>query len=368
MKIPLVDLSRQYKTIEMETNKMVQETFARGDFILGENVEKFERAFASYLGVKYCIGVASGTDALLLSLRALGIGVGDEVITTTFTFISTVLPIIYLGAKPVLVDIDVDTYQIDTSKLEEAITQKTKAIIPVHLYGIPAPILKIKEIAQKKKLYVLEDSCQAHGSEISGKKCGSFGDLSAFSFYPSKSLGSAGDGGAVVTSNKKLANNIRAMANVGQFEKYKHDLLGYNSRLDSIHAGVLLIKLKRLAKWNAQRRNLARLYDKFLSNLPVVLPPKPANGVLPNYFVYVIRTANRDGLLEFLTKFGITCAIYYPVPVHLQKALKQLGYRRGDFKVAEKTAQEVLSLPIYPELKELEVRYICSKIREFFKK
>ena len=368
MKIPFVDLTRQYQTIKKETDKIVQDTFLRGDFILGENVKKFEEEFAKFIGVKYCIGVASGTDALLLSLRALGVGPGDEVIAPTFTFIATVLPVIYLGAKPVLVDINPDNYQMDTEKLEKAITKKTKVIIPVHLFGIPAPMGEIMKVAKKYNLMVIEDACQAHGAEINGQKCGSFGELSAFSFYPSKALGAPGDGGAVVTSNKKLADRIRIMRNVGQLERYKHDLIGYNSRLDNLHAGVLLIKLKMLEKWNGRRRELAALYDKLLFGLPVILPPKLQSGILPNYYVYVIRTKQRDKLLGFLTKSGIGSAIYYPRPLHLQKALNYLGYKKGDFPVAERYSKEVLSLPIYPELKASEVKYICSKMREFFKK
>lgn len=366
MYIPLVDLSRQYHSIKKETNKVVKDVFNQGDFILGENVKKFEEEFAKYIGVKYCIGCASGTDALLLSLRALGIGPGDEVITTTFTFIATVLPVIYLGAKPVLVDINPDTYQIDIEKLESLITKKTKVIIPVHLFGIPTSMNEIMKVARKHNLNVVEDACQAHGSEINGRKCGSFGNLAAFSFYPTKSLGAPGDGGAVVTNNRKLADHISTMRNVGQFEKYKHDLIGYNSRLDNLHAGVLLIKLKKLKEWNEKRRSLARLYDKLLCELPVILPPRPADGFLPNYYVYVIRTKKRDALLGYLKKSGISCAVYYPAPLHLQKALKHLGYKRGDFPIAESYAKEVLSLPMYPELKEAEVKYICSKIQEFF--
>ncbi len=373
MKIPFIDLTRQYKNLKPDIDKVIKDTFSRADFILGENVAEFEKEFASFCGVKYCVGVASGTDALLLSLRALGVGPGDEVITTAFTFIGTVLPILYLGAKPILVDINPDTYQIDTKGLERAITKRTKAIIPVHLFGIPAPILEIKKIAGKNKLYVVEDACQAHGSEINGKRCGSFGDIGAFSFYPTKSLGAPGDAGAVVTNNRNLANKIRVMRNVGRTQAYKHDLLGYNSRLDTLHAGVLLIKLNNLEKWNARRKSLARLYDKLLTDLPIVLPPGPTQGLSPNHYVYVIRIKNtgiknRDKLFEFLTKFGVSCAIYYPIPIHLQKALRDLGYRKDDFPNAERVAQEVLSLPLYPELKEVQVRYICAKIREFFTK
>lgn len=368
MKIPLVSLTRQYQSLKPEIDKIVQDTFSRGDFILGENVEKFERAFAAYCGTRYCVGVASGTDALLLSLRALGVGPGDEVITTDFTFIATVLPIIYLGAKPILIDINPDTYQIDTEKLEKAITKKTKVIIPVHLFGMPAPIQKIMKLAKKYKLYVLEDACQAHGASVDGKKCGSFGILSAFSFYPTKSLGGAGDAGAVVTNNKVLADVIRAMRNVGQFKKYEHDILGYNSRLDTLQAGILLTKLGKLEGWITQRERLFGLYNKLLAHLPIVLPRVGKDGLLPNYLIYTIRTKDRNKLQEFLTRSGISSAVYYPLPVHLQKALKYLGYKRGDFPNAQRCASEVLSLPMYPELRETEVRYICAKIREFFEK
>lgn len=366
MNIPPVNLSRQFKVIKKDVKKAVLDVFSRGDFVLGESVEKFEQEFADFCGVKHCIGVASGTDALLLSLRALGIGAGDEVISVPFTFISTILPITYLGAKPVLVDINSDTYQIDIKKLKQAITKKTKAIIPVHLFGIPAQVDEIRKIAKENNLYVIEDACQAHGAMLNGKKCGSFGDIAAFSFYPTKSLGASGDAGAITTNNKQLADNIRAMRNVGQIQRYKHDLLGYNSRLDAIHACVLSVKLKKLNQWNERRKELAQLYDKYLSSLPVILPPIPTDKFSPNYVLYVIRIKERDKLLEYLKDNGIGCVIYYPIPVHLQKALKYLGYKKGDFPVAERCAKEVLSLPIYPELRKSEVRFICLKIKEFF--
>lgn len=368
MKIPLVDPSRQYKTFNEEINKIVNDTFLRGDFILGENVEKFEKEFAKFCGVKYCIGVASGTDALLLSLRALGVGPGDEVITTAFTFIATVLPIIYLGAKPVFIDINPNTYQIDIEKIKKAITKKTKVIIPVHLFGMPAPIQMIVKLAKKYKLHVLEDACQAHGASVDGKKCGAFGILSAFSFYPTKSLGGAGDGGAIVTNNRTLANIIRAMRNVGQFKRYKHDILGYNSRLDTLQAGILLMKLRKLEEWNTKREKLFELYNKLLAHLPVILPPTPKDGLSPNYLIYTIRTKKRNQLFEFLKRFDISCAVYYPIPVHLQKVLRYLEYKKGDFPNAEMCAREVLSLPMFPELRESEIRYICAKVKEFFKK
>lgn len=366
MKIPLVDLARQYQSLRSIIDRSVKQTLSRGDFILGENVRQFEQNFAEFCQVKYCVGVASGTDALLLSLRALGVGLGDEVIAPAFTFIATVLPVVYLGAKPVLVDINPETYQVDIDKLESAITKKTKVIIPVHLYGFPAPIKEIQKIARKYKIYVLEDACQAHGSTIEGRRCGSFGDLAAFSFYPSKNLGAAGDGGAVVTNNKKFTEVIQALRHVGQFQRYQHDLVGYNSRLDNLHAGVLAIKLKQLEKWNQRRRQLAQIYDKLLANFPIILPPAPTREILPNYHVYAIRTKKREKMLEFLNKNDISCVIHYPIPLHLQKALKVLGYHRGNFPQSEAAAREVLSLPMYPELKETEVKYVCAKIRQFF--
>ncbi|MFH1827136.1 MAG: DegT/DnrJ/EryC1/StrS family aminotransferase [bacterium] len=363
MKIPFIDVVGEYRRLKI--SNIIQETFLRGDFILGKNVGDFEQKFAQYNDSKYCLGVASGTDALLLSLKALGIGPGDEVITTTFTFISTIFPIIYLGAKPVLVDINKDTFQIDEEKIIKAITPKTKAIIPVHLFGYPAPMDKICKIARKHKLFIVEDACQAHGSLIDGRKCGSIGNLGAFSFYPTKSLGAPGDGGAIITNSKKIENEVRALRNVGQFRKYKHDLIGYNSRLDSIHAGILLAKLESLDLRREKRKKLAKIYDKFLP-ASVVLPPGETKNLKPNYLIYTIRVKKRNGLQKFLTKVGISTMVYYPIPNHLQKALKYLNYKKGNFPVAEKVAKEVLSLPLFPELTEREVKFVCQKISEFF--
>lgn len=367
MNVPLVDLKKQYQSIKKPAKTAILEILAEGNFILGKQVGEFEKAYASYLGVKYCIGVSSGSAALRLGLRALGVGPGDEVITQANTFISTVLPILELGATPRLVDIDSATYQIDPRAIEKAITKKTKVILPVHLYGIPTPMDKILKIAKKHKLIILEDACQAHGSSFKGKKCGTFGDLSVFSFYPGKNLGAAGDGGAVVTNNLSLDKKLRAMRNIGQFEKYKHDIFGYNSRLDTIHAAVLSIKLKHLEGWNQGRRKIASLYNKLLSDLPVVLPAQLDDRYLTNYHLFVIRTKKRDDLLKYLHENGIYAGIHYPIPVHLQKAVKSmLGYKKGDFPIAEKIAKEILSLPIFPELTKREVKDICLIIRKFF--
>lgn len=365
MKIPLINLVRQYEDIKKETLERTHRVLAQGNFILGKELDEFENAFAKYLRVRFCIGVASGTDALLLSLKALGVGSEDEVITAANTYIATILPVIYLGAKPTLVDINHDTYQLDTKKVKEAITKKTKVIIPVHLYGIPAPMEEIMRIAKTYNLFVLEDACQAHGSSINGRFCGSFGDISAFSFYPGKNLGAAGDGGAIVTNKKKLAEKIRALRDFGQTEKYKHNIIGHNSRLDTLHATILYVKLKKLESWNRRRNKFASLYRKLLKDIPVMLPPEPSDGIVTNYHLFVIRTKKRDKLLEFLRGHNIFCGIHYPIPIHLQKSMKGLGYQKGDFPITEKYAKEILSLPMNPHLTGKEVEFVCSTIERF---
>lgn len=365
-KIPLVDLQKNYKSIKKEALTKISNVLLKGNFILGQELGEFEEAFAKYCGIKYCIGVASGTDALLLSLRALGVGPGDEVITQANTFIATVLPIIYLGARPVLVDCHPDTYQIDPKLVEKAITKKTKVIIPVHLYGIPASMLEIMKIARRHKLFVLEDACQAHGSSINGKKCGSFGDIAAFSFYPGKNLGAGGDGGAIVTNNPRLEKNLRMMRDVGQSEKYKHDIIGYNSRLDTLQAAFLSVKLKRLDNWNNKRRKLAKLYDRLLSDLPVVTPPGPNGQQMVNYHLYVVRAKKRDGLLKFLRDNNVFAGMHYPIPVHRQKSIRGLNHKNGKFPITEQYSKEIISLPIYPEMTEKEVRYVSQLIHAFY--
>lgn len=364
--IPLVNLSKQYKYLKSDIQKAIKPVFANSSFILGSQVGEFEKSFASYCGVKYCIGVASGTDALLLALRAFGVGPGDEVITQANTFIATVLPILYLGAKPILVDCNPQTYQINVTQIEKVITKKTKCIIPVHLYGYPAPMYEVIRIAKKHKLFVLEDACQAHGASINGKMCGSFGDIAAFSFYPGKNLGAAGDGGAIVTNKKSLADSILMMRNVGQSEKYKHDIIGYNSRLDTIQASILSVKLKHLNRWNESRRQLAELFTKHLNGLPVVTPPLSSNGNLANHHLYVIRTKKRDSLKKYLQDNEVSCGIHYPIPVHLQKSMMVLNYKKNSFPLTELYAKQLLSLPMFPDLTKKEVLYVCSLIRTYF--
>lgn len=363
--IPLVDIARQDKKIVPQIIKSIRKVIKRGDFILGEDVEKFEEEFANYCGVKHCIGVASGTDAILLALRALGIGSGDEVIIPANTFISTVLPVIYLGAKPVLIDIDKDTYNINVSKIEEKISKNTKAIISVHLFGQIAEMDKIIKIAKKHKLFVIEDAAQAHGSTFKNKKAGSFSDIACFSFYPGKNLGAYGDSGAIVTNDKTLADKIKVLRNIGQVKKYTHVEKGYNSRLDTLQAAVLRIKLRELDKWNKERRSLAALYNRLLSGLPVSIPIQ-ADGSISNYHLYVIRVSRRDSLLKYLHERKIFAGIHYPVPIHLHKALRDLPYKKGDFPVTEKYSKEILSLPIFPGMSKKEVDIIAETIKSFY--
>lgn len=363
--IVLVDLQRQYKQIKKDIDSAIKRVTSKGNFILGDEVKIFEEKFANYCNAKYAIGVASGSDAILLSLKSLNIGPGDEVITVANTFISTVLPITYLGAKSVLVDIDPKTYNIDTAKIESKITKRTKAILSVHLYGQPCDVDVINALARTHKLFVIEDACQAHGAIYKGKKIGNLSDLSCFSFYPGKNLGAYGDGGMITTNNKKLAEKIKILRNIGQKEKYFHIEKGYNSRLDTIQAAVLLAKLIYLDKWNERRRKIAGLYNSLLNKLDIIVPYEPDN-VKSNYHLYVIRAKKRDELFEFLKKNNIFCGIHYPIPVHLQKCMKELGYKKGDFPIAEKYAKEILSLPIFPELTEKEVKYIVGTIKRFY--
>jgi dTDP-3-amino-3,4,6-trideoxy-alpha-D-glucose transaminase len=368
MKIPFVDVRWQYRELKREINSGVREVFGASNFILGEQTGTFEKEFAAYLGVKHFVGTACGSDALTLALRALGVGPGDEVITVANTFISTVLPIVYLGAKPVLVDASARDYQIEPGQVKKAITAKTKVIIPVHLFGIPAPLPEIKQLAAKRGIKILEDACQAHGAAIGTKKCGSFGDLAAFSFYPGKNLGAAGDAGGIATNDSRLDNQLRAMRNIGQFQKNHHDIIGYNSRLDTIQAQVLRVKLKKLDAWNRLRRHTAEIYKKNLAGLPVVLPPDLPKAYLPNFHLYVIRCQRRDELAKFLADHDISTGIHYPVPVHLQPAMAHLKYRKGSFPVSERMAGEMISLPMYAGMTAGQARYVCAAVRRFFAK
>lgn len=367
MNINFVDLQRQYQAHKEEFDKAINGVLGKSDFILGKDVELFEQEFAAFCGVKHCISVASGTDALFLILKAMDIGPGDEVITVDNTFIASALVISMTGATPVLVDMDPVTYNIDPAKIEARITKKTKAILPVDLYGQPADMDEIRKIAQKHKLMIVEDACQAHGAHYKGKRAGTLGDAAAFSFYPGKNLGAYGDGGAITTDNDELAGKIRMLRNYGQTKKYYHIMKGFNSRLDTIQAAVLRVKLSHLDEWNARRQQIAERYTKGLVDLGVITPQvlKNADSV---YHIYLIQVADRDGLMAYLKEQGVTALIHYPVPIHQQEAYKELGYKTGDFPETETYAPRILSLPIFPELTDEEVDYIVAKIHEFDKK
>lgn len=361
IQISFVNLARGYFSTKDEINKAIQQVLSNQWFILGKELEKFEKEFSSYIGVKYGIGVNSGSDALYLAVKALGIGKGDEVITVSHTFVSTVDAIVRNGAKPIFLDIDPETYTIDVTQIEKRITEGTRAIIPVHLYGHPSDMDPIMEIAQEYNLFVIEDACQAHGAEYKSKKLGSIGHIGCFSFYPAKNLGAYGDAGMTVTNNEELAGRLRMMRNYGQLKKYHHEFIGINSRLDEVQAAILRVKLKHLDEWNEKRRRAARLYNEFLKDSGVITPTQReyAKHV---YYVYVIRHENRDKLEEYLEKNGIQTLIHYPIPVHKQKAYTDLGFA-AKLPETEKICNEILSLPMHPWLKEDEINLIANVIK-----
>lgn len=360
--IPMVDLGRQFTEIREEIMEMVSRILESSHYILGPKVQELERRIADYTGVACSIGVASGTDALHLSVEALGIGDGDEVITTPFTFFATAEAIVYTGAKPVFVDIEKETFAIDCGKIEERITPRTKAILPVHLFGHPADMEKISALAKKHGLVVIEDCAQAFGAELKGKKVGSFGDAGCFSFYPSKNLGAYGDGGLITVDDGNLLDAIVRLRNHGASGGYIHDSVGFNSRLDEIQAGILLIKLKRVDEYNKKRREKALLYSSLLSGS--VICPSERKDAYHVYNQYTIRSKKRNEIQQTLKDEGISSVVYYPRPLHLQKALSFLGHREGDFPAAEEAAREVLSLPIYPELEDSAIRKISEIIKK----
>lgn len=364
--VPFVDFKREYLEIKKEVDGAIKRVLESGWFILGDELKNFEKEFASYLGVKYVIGVNSGTDALHLALLAAGVGKDDEVITVSHTFISTVLAIYWVGAKPVLVDIDKNTFNIDPKEIERKITKKTKAILPVHLYGFPCEMNRIIKIAKKYKFKVIEDACQAHGSMFENKKLGIIGDVGCFSFYPAKNLGAYGDAGAVVTNNDKLAEKLFKLRNYGQKEKYYYQIKGYNSRLDEIQAAVLRIKLKHLDTWNRRRSEIAQNYRRRLKNFPIILPPADTDVCRGNNYVFVIRTEKRDALQNYLSSFKINTLIHYPLPVHLQESCKELLNQNVGLKITENVSKEILSLPVFPQMKKNEIEYVCNKIEDFF--
>jgi UDP-2-acetamido-2-deoxy-ribo-hexuluronate aminotransferase len=356
--IPMVDLKKQFNDIKQELFDVLTEVLESSQYILGPKVQELEKSIAAYHGVPEAVGVASGTDALHLALDAIGIGEGDEVITTPFTFFATAEAILYTGATPVFVDIEPDTMNIDPGRIEQSITKRTKAIVPVHIFGHPADMERIQAIAKEHSLSVIEDCAQSFGAGIKGRKTGSFGDAGCFSFYPSKNLGAFGDGGMVVLGDDTIAADIRKLRNHGSVGVYRHESVGFNSRLDEIQAAVLLVKLRRIDAYNQRRRQIASLYNTLLSG--TVAPPVERPGCTHVYHQYTIRTAKRNELQSHLRENNVSSVVYYPIPLHLQEAVSFLGYKKGDFPVTEETAEKVLSLPIFPGLEDVAVRKIAD--------
>jgi len=364
MKIPMVDLVAQYKSIQKEIDKVVKDVIESGWFIMGPNVKAFEEEMAVYSEVKQGIVCNSGTDALQMALMAIGVGPGDEVITTPFTFVATAEVIALLGAKPVYVDVEPETFLIDVEKIESVITKKTKAVIPVHLFGQIVDMDRLNTIAKKHKLVVIEDACQAVGATYKKQKACSLGDMGCLSFFPAKNLGAYGDGGMILTSDEEITQKLRMIRDHGSDRRYHHAVLGVNSRLDAIQAAILRVKLRHLDEWNEARKDRASLYSELLKDAPVSLPViKESNDHV--FHQYSILVEARDGLQKHLDDAGIATAIHYPVPLHLQPAFKQPKLGEGSFPVAEEAARRIISLPMYPELKEEAIHYITGKIIEY---
>lgn len=367
MTIPLVDLRKQYAPLKDEILAGISRVLDGMQLFLGENVQALEKEFAEFCGVRYGIGVSDGTNALQLILRAMDIGPGDEVITVSHTFIATAEAILLAGARPVFVDIDPQTLLMDVSQIEAKITPRTKAIMPVHLYGQTVDMDPLLEIASRYGLRVIEDACQAHGAEYHGRKAGSLGDAAAFSFYYSKNLGAYGEGGFVTTNDPELYRRVRMIRDHGSERRYYHDLLGFNARLDEIQAVVLRAKLPHLAEYNRLRREHARMYNELLAGLPVQTPVEcPQNQHI--YHMYVVKVPRRDELQAYLKEKGIGTGIHYPVPIHLQNSMAALGYQSGDFPVTERVAGEILSLPMFAELEDPQIEDIVNALGEFFRR
>lgn len=367
MKIPFVDLQAQLKAIRPQVEAGMGAVLDKCNFILGEEVKLFEEEFARYCGAKYSLGLASGLDALQFALRALEIGEGDEVIVQANTFIATALGVSQAGAKPVLIDCDPRTFLMDPKLIEAAITPRTKAIMPVHLYGRMTDMGPIMEIAKKHNLIVIEDAAQAHGSYWQGKRAGTIGRIGCFSFYPGKNLGCYGDGGAIVTDDADLKTKIEALRNYGSPKKYHHPIVGFNSRLDTIQAAVLRAKLPHLDKYNAARYEAAAKYNRLLEGVgDLVLPELPAKNAHV-FHLYVLRTKKRDQLMDFLGQKGVGCVIHYPIPIHLQGAYSDMQKGPGSFPHSEKASGEILSLPMFPELTDEQIQYVATQVKEFFR-
>jgi dTDP-4-amino-4,6-dideoxygalactose transaminase len=364
MTIPLVDLKAQYLSIKDEIDAGIQRVVDSTGFILGPDVRAFEEEFARFCGVQHAVGVDSGTAALHLAFLACDIGPGDEVITTPHTFAATIGMLGRVGARPVFVDIDPRTYNIDPTRIEAAITGRTRAIMPVHLYGQPAEMDPILEMADRHGLKVIEDAAQAHGAEYKGRRAGSMGHVAIFSFYPGKNLGAYGDAGAVVTDDGEIAEKVRMLRDHGRREKYEHLLQGFNYRIDTLQAAILRAKLTHVEEWNKARRRHVVTYRELLSDLDLVLPYEPEH-VRAVYHLFVVRLQERDALREHLKDWGISTGIHYPIPLHLQPAYRHLSYKEGDFPITEECARQVLSLPMYPELTRAQMEEVARAIKEF---
>lgn len=365
--IPLVDLTAQYHSIKKEMDAAVLSTLESGHFILGPQVTKFEESVAAYLGVKHAIGLASGTDALVIALRALNIGDGDEVIIPAYTFFATAGSVMSVGAQPVVVDIDPQSYQMDANRIEAAVTPKTKAIIPVHLYGHPSDMNPILEIARKHDLKIIEDNAQGYGAEYLGRKTGAMGDVGCLSFFPTKNLGAYGDGGMAVTNDDALAGQMRMLRAHGWKEKYYSEMVGYNSRLDALQAAILQAKFPHVDAWNEKRRELSKRYNEHLAPLGITTPVE-REWAKHVYHLYIIRHEKRNALQAFLKEKGIASEVYYPIPPHLADPCRKFGYKEGDFPHAEKAARETLALPLYPELTLAQQDEVIAAVKEFVSK
>lgn len=364
LSIPLVNPRASYFACKKEIDAAIASVMESGRYILGQEVSAFEQEFAAYIGVRFGIGVGSGTEALHIALRACGIRPGDEIVTVSHTAVATVSAIQLCGARPILVDIDLSTFVMDVSQVERAITSRTKAVIPVHLYGNMVDMQSLRSIADRHGLWIIEDCAQSHGASQKGQKSGTWGDIAAFSFYPTKNLGALGDAGMVLTSDPELNKRVRLLREYGWRQRYISEISGLNSRLDEIQAAILRVKLKYLDQWNEERRKRARIYTERLTPLGVVCPSEGLE-TQPVYHLYVIRTKKRDALRTFLKEKGIETLIHYPVPVHLQKAYEELGYREGDLPLTEQCASEILSLPLFPEIKEDEIEKVIESVQSF---
>jgi dTDP-4-amino-4,6-dideoxygalactose transaminase len=365
MKIPFLNFSLMHAAIKAEMQEAFIRVYDSNWFVIGKEVEQFENAYSSFNRVKHTVGLSNGLDALHLALKACGVGVGDEVIVPSNTYIATVLAVSYVRATPVFVEPNKETYNIDPNRIEAAITSKTKAIMPVHLYGQACEMSAIMELAQKHNLFVIEDNAQSQGASFHGILTGAWGDINATSFYPGKNLGALGDAGAVTTNSDELAQKVRVFRNYGSKKKYYNAVIGYNMRLDEIQAALLSVKLNKLNEWTAQRQQIAAWYDEALMDLEGIILPKIAEGSSHVYHLYVIRTNKRDELQKYLIYNGVGTLIHYPIPPHLQEAYLELGYKKGDFPIAEEIAETALSLPLWPGMTKIQVIEICNCIKNF---